>query len=139
MITEKTDMTSMQPYLLRALFDWITDNGLTPYLLVNADYNDETEVPRQYVEDGKIILNISPTAVQGLTLDDDWVSFRARFSCQQTSVYFPTPAVLAIYARENGKGMFFQAEEEAKNSEEIAPPPPPRPPRRQKPVLRLVK
>ncbi|MEN8216531.1 MAG: ClpXP protease specificity-enhancing factor [Pseudomonadota bacterium] len=136
-------MTSKQPYLLRALFDWITDNGLTPYLLVNADYNDETEVPSQYVEDGKIILNISPTAVQGLTLDDDWVSFRARFSGQQTSVYFPTPAVLAIYARENGKGMFFQAEEaeEAKNSdEETAPPPPPkRPPRRQKPALRLVK
>jgi len=133
----------MQPYLLRALFDWIVDNGLTPYLLVNADYNDETEVPRQYVEDDKIVLNISPTAVQGLTLDDDWVSFRARFSGQQTSVYFPTLAVLAIYAKENGKGMFFQAEgvEDAKNSEEVAPPPPPpkRPPRGQKPVLRRVK
>ncbi len=127
-------MTPMQPYLLRALFDWIVDNGLTPYLLVNADYDDETEVPRQYVEDGKIVLNISPTAVQGLTLDDDWVSFRARFSGQQTSVYFPTLAVLAIYAKENNKGMFFQAEEV-----EEAAPPPPRPPRGQKPVLRRVK
>jgi len=128
-------MIPMQPYLLRALFDWVVDSGLTPYLLVNADYSDEVEVPRQYVEDGKIVLNISPTAVQGLTLDDDWVSFRARFSGRETSVYFPTVAVLAIYAKENGKGMFFQAE----GVEEPPPPPPRRPPRGQKPALRLVK
>ena len=131
-------MTSTQPYLLRALFDWITDNGFTPYLLVNADYNDEIEVPRQYVEDGKIVLNISSTAVNDLTLDDEWVSFNARFSGEQTSVYFPIPAVLAIYAKENGKGMSFQADQigEAKNSDHA--PPAPKPPRG-KPVLRLVK
>lgn len=104
-------MTSTQPYLIRALYDWLTDNGLTPYLLVNADYNDEVKVPQQFVEDGKIILNIQENAVQGLTLDNDWISFRARFSGNQFSVFIPTPAVLAIYAKENGEGMFFKPEE----------------------------
>jgi len=104
-------MTSTQPYLIRALYDWITDNGLTPYLLVNADYNDEVEVPQQFVEEGKIILNIQENAVQGLTLDNDWISFRARFSGNQFSVFVPAPAVLAIYAKENGKGMFFKPED----------------------------
>lgn len=103
-------MTSTQPYLIRALYDWLTDNGLTPYLLVNADYNDEIAVPRQFVEEGKIILNVQENAVQGLTLDNDWISFRARFSGSQFSVFIPTPAVLAIYAKENGKGMFFKPE-----------------------------
>lgn len=130
-------MTSMRPYLLRALYEWIVDNGLTPYLLVNADY-EEVEVPRQYVEKGQIILNISPMAVQGLTLDNKWVSFSARFSGRPFSVFVPTPAVLAIYAKENSKGMFFQPEE----ADETPPPPPktpPRPPRRSKPILRRVK
>ncbi len=130
-------MTSMRPYLLRALYDWIVDNGFTPYMLVNADH-DNVEVPHQYVENGQIILNISPRAVQGLTLDNEWVSFTARFSGRPFSVFVPTIAVLAIYARENGKGMFFQPEE----TDETPPPPPespPKPPRRQKPVLRRVK
>ncbi len=104
-------MISTQPYLIRAMYDWITDNGLTPYLLVNADYNDEVEVPQQFVEDGKIILNIKENAIQGLSLDNDWISFQARFSGNQFSVFIPTPAVLAIYAKENGKGMFFKPED----------------------------
>jgi len=128
-------MTPMRPYLLRAMHEWIMDNGLTPYLLVNADH-EEAKVPRQYVEDGKIILNISPTAVQGLTLNNDWVSFRTRFSGQPFSVFVPAIAVLAVYAKENGKGMFFQPEE---SDEQTAESPPPRPPRRSKPVLKLVK
>ncbi len=130
-------MTSMRPYLLRALHDWIVDNGLTPYILVNADY-EGVQVPHQYIENGQIILNTSPMAVQGLTLDNDWVSFTARFSGRPFSVFVPTAAVLAVYAKENGKGMFFQPEE----SDETSPTPPetpPRPPRRQKPVLRRVK
>ena len=134
-------MISMRPYLLRALYDWIVDNRLTPYLLVNADY-EKVEVPRQYVEKGQIILNISPMAVQGLTLDNDWVSFSARFSGRPFSVFVPTPAVLAIYARENSKGMFFQPEENENEPDETPPPPPkspPRPPRRSKPILRRVK
>ncbi|RKZ86690.1 MAG: ClpXP protease specificity-enhancing factor [Candidatus Parabeggiatoa sp. nov. 3] len=112
-------MTSMRPYLLRALYEWIVDNGLTPYLLVNADH-DQVEVPRQFVENGQIILNIAPMAVQGLTLDNEWVSFSARFSGRSFSVFVPVLAVLAIYAKENGKGMFFQPEEE----QETSPPPP---------------
>jgi stringent starvation protein B len=153
-------MTSTQPYFIRALYDWITDNGLTPYLLVNADYNDEIAVPRQFVEEGKIILNIQENAVQGLTLDNDWISFRARFSGNQFSVFIPAPAVLAIYAKENGKGMFFKPEDfqdidesnsatakaphgkpvlkdaQALNIDEV--PQSPRPPRG-KPVLKRVK
>ncbi|MDM8560419.1 ClpXP protease specificity-enhancing factor [Candidatus Parabeggiatoa sp. HSG14] len=130
-------MIPMRPYLVRALYDWIVDNGLTPYLLANAEH-EQIEVPRQYVENGKIILNISPQAVQGLTLDDDWVSFSTRFSGRAFSVFVPTSAVLAIYARENGKGMFFQEEPEDGSEPELSPPPQ-KPPRRGKPTLKLVK
>ena len=103
-------MTSMQPYLLRAVSEWIIDNNFTPYLMVNALY-ENVKVPQQYVEDGKIILNISGTAVQGLILNNECVSFNARFSGKPLSVYIPNPAVLAIYAQENGKGMFFKPED----------------------------
>lgn len=110
------NMTSMQPYLLRAFYDWIVDNGLTPYMLVNAEYED-VAVPQQYVENGQIILNLSPTAVQNLILDNDLVSFSARFSGQPFSVYVPIEATLGIYAKENGKGMFFQDESPEKEPE----------------------
>jgi stringent starvation protein B len=130
-------MTSMRPYLLRALHEWILDNGLTPYVLVDANH-EKVEVPSQYIENGRIILNITPMAVQGLTMDNDWISFSARFSGKAFSVFIPVAAVLAIYAKENGKGMFFQPEEE---SDETPPPPTPNnpPPRRAKPVLKRVK
>ncbi len=130
-------MTSMRPYLLRAIHQWIVDNGLTPYLLVDATHQ-KVEVPSQYVENGKIILNITPTAVQGLTLDNDWVSFSARFSGHAFSIFIPVPAILAIYAKENGKGMFFKPEEEDTDQ---TPPPnsPPQPPQRAKPILKRVK
>lgn len=127
-------MTLMQPYLLRALHEWILDNGLTPYLLVNAEHA-HTEVPRQYVDNGKIILNIAPSAVKNLNLDNDWVSFSARFSGQPFSVWIPIAAILAIYAKENGKGMFFKPEDQ----EEPTPPPPEPPPPRAKPTLKRVK
>ncbi len=134
-------MISMRPYLLRALHDWIVDNELTPHLLVNAEH-DQVEVPTQYVDNGQIILNISPMAIQELTLNNDWVSFTTRFSGEPFSVFVPIVAVLAIYAKENGKGMFFQGEEYEKEnslSSKLPPPPPKRPPRGSKPVLRLVK
>ena len=131
-------MTSMRPYLVRAVHEWIMDNGFTPYLLVNADL-EQVQVPRQYVEKGKIILNISPRAVQRLTMDNEWISFSARFSGRVFSVFVPPQAVLAIYAKENGKGMFFQDEETAGNQEDSQPPEPPKPPPRAKPVLRRVK
>ena len=121
-------MTSMQAYLLRAVHEWITDNDFTAYILVNADY-EGCEVPREHVDNGNIILNISTTAVQNLVLDNESVDFNARFSGQQVNVFIPIPAVLAIYAQENGKGMSFQAEPEEKK--EISPPP-------KKPTLTLV-
>ncbi|NJO16517.1 MAG: ClpXP protease specificity-enhancing factor [Thioploca sp.] len=128
-------MTSMRPYLLRAIHQWIVDNGLTPYLLVDAT-QPKVEVPGQYIENGKIILNTSPTAVQGLTLDNDWVSFSARFSGRAFSIFIPVSAILAVYAKENGKGMFFKPEE---NTDETPPPTSAPPPPRSKPVLKRVK
>lgn len=113
-------MTSMQPYLLRAFYDWIVDNGLTPHMLVNAETKDMA-VPQQYVENGQITLNVSPTAVQNLILDNDWVSFSARFSGQPFSVHVPIVAVLGIYARENSKGMFFQDEKSVKPEPQAKP------------------
>jgi Stringent starvation protein B len=99
-------MTSSRPYLIRALYDWIVDNQLTPYLLVNADALD-VELPRQHVEDGKIVLNVAPRAVDQLTLGNRIVTFNARFRGTSTAVSIPVGAVLAIYARENGQGMLF--------------------------------
>jgi len=99
-------MTSSRPYLLRAIYDWIVDNGLTPYLLVDATA-DHVEVPQKYVNNGKIILNISPAAVQDIHLGDEEVSFSARFDGQAMSCLAPVTATLAIYAKENGRGMVF--------------------------------
>jgi len=102
-------MTSSHPYLVRAMYQWISDNGLTPYLLVDATVED-CMVPVQHIRDGKIILNIAPMAVNGLVLGDETVTFSARFSGKSESIYIPVEAVLAIYARENGQGMMFAEE-----------------------------
>lgn len=125
-------MTSSRPYLIRALYDWIVDNHLTPYLLVNAEV-EGVEVPPQHVEDGKVVLNVAPQAVRGLELGNDLISFGTRFSGAPTQVRLPTGAVLAIYARENGQGMLFA------ETEPGAPPEPPTgaPPRR--PALKVIK
>ncbi|WP_346352191.1 ClpXP protease specificity-enhancing factor [Oceanimonas sp. AH20CE76] len=102
-------MTPSRPYVLRAFYDWLLDNDLTPHLLVNAEV-PHTEVPRQYVNDGQIVLNISPSAVLGLQMDNETVSFNARFGGQPLQVYIPMAAVVAIQARENGAGTFFPPE-----------------------------
>ena len=104
-------MTSSRPYLLRAIYQWIVDNGLTPHILVNAE-DEQVQVPRQYVEQGKIILNIAPMAVHGLTLGNEDVTFNARFGGTPMDIYVPMGRVLAIYARENGQGMMFGEEED---------------------------
>lgn len=109
-------MTSSQPYLIRAMYDWIIDNDLTPYLLVNAD-NDYAMIPREYVEDGKIVLNINPSAISDLQLGNDYIMFNARFSGKAMEVSVPIVAVLALYARENGQGMTF-------DQSNTMPPPP---------------
>lgn len=102
-------MTSNKPYFIRAIFDWIVDNELTPYLLVNAEYQG-VEVPQEFVNGGQIVLNISPKACRGLHLDNDRILFTARFSGQTTQIFLPPAAVLAIYAKENGRGMEFEVE-----------------------------
>jgi len=99
-------MTTSRPYLVRAINEWILDNEMTPHLLVDIE-GDGVDVPAQQGQNGKIVLNISPAAVEGLNLGNDAVSFRARFGGIATEVYVPVDAVLAIYAKENGRGMVF--------------------------------
>jgi stringent starvation protein B len=99
-------MTSLRPYLIRSLYEWILDNGLTPYLLVDAEQKN-TVVPDQFVQEGRIVLNIRPEAIQGLVLGNSEIAFSARFGGVPMKVAIPVSAVLAIYAQENGKGMIF--------------------------------
>lgn len=112
-------MTSSRPYLLRAFYDWIVDNHTTPYIVVNADL-PQVDVPRDYVENGRIVLNISPSAVRSLLLANDHVEFNARFAGIPYDLYFPVRAVIAIYAKENGRGMVFKEDDE---EDEDEPPP----------------
>jgi stringent starvation protein B len=126
-------MTSLKPYLIRSIYEWIIDNGLTPHLLVNAE-NSHAVLPQQFIEDGKIVLNIRPEAIQGLSLGNEEIQFNARFSGKPMHIVTPIAAVMAIYAKENGKGMIFDQEDE--ESDKI-PPPENNPPT--KPTLRVVK
>lgn len=112
-------MTSSRPYLMRALYEWIVDNGCTPYVVVNAN-RDDVQVPRTYVKDGQIVLNVAPGAVVGFRIDNAAMEFSARFGGVAMQVYAPMSAVLGIYARENGQGMIFEPEENS-------PPEPPAP------------
>jgi len=100
-------MTSTKPYLIRAFNEWILDNQLTPYLLINAEAA-RVYVPKEYVEEGKIVLNITPGIVSALSITDEIVEFDARFSGRLKHIYAPVSAVLAIYAKENGQGMAFE-------------------------------
>jgi stringent starvation protein B len=103
-------MTSSRPYVMRALYEWILDNDCTPYVLVNAEAQG-VDVPRQYVKDGQIVLNISPSAVVNLSIENDAVFFNGRFGGVPVDVYVPVAAVMGIYARENGQGMVFEGED----------------------------
>ena len=103
-------MTSTRPYLVRALHEWMLDNDLTPQVVVDASATD-VQVPRQFVEDGRIVLNISTSAVRHLLLDNEQLEFSARFSGAPFQVHVPINRILAIVARENGAGMSFPAEE----------------------------
>ena len=102
-------MKSSRPYLIRAMHEWIIDCDLTPYALVDANHADVI-IPRDYIEDGKILLNVSPGATQNLNLGNEFVIFSARFSGKAMEVSFPVESVLAIYAKENGRGMMFKDE-----------------------------
>lgn len=102
-------MKSSRPYLVRALYEWIVDNNCTPYILVDATQAG-TQVPRQHVQNGQIVLNISPTAVAALHVANDELTCSARFGGVAMQVIVPMNALLGIYARENGQGMVFESE-----------------------------
>ncbi|MEO7128313.1 MAG: ClpXP protease specificity-enhancing factor [Rhodoferax sp.] len=99
------DSSSTRPYLIRALYEWCTDNGLTPYVAVLVD--ESVQVPREYVKDGEIVLNISFDATSSLKLGNDFIEFKARFAGTAREIMVPVSRVIAIYARENGQGMAF--------------------------------
>ena len=128
-------MTSSRPYLVRALYQWIVDNGVTPYILVDAGIQG-VDVPDQYIQDGKIVLNVAPMAVHNLMLGDDMITFNARFSGKPTDIFVPIEAVLAIYAKENGQGMMFTEEP---NGTDLPPDGTDHDPSPDKPKLHVVK
>jgi len=103
-------MNSSRPYLVRAIHEWILDNNMTPHLLVDID-GEGVDIPAQQGQNGKIVLNISPAAVEALNLGNDAIAFRARFGGIATDVFVPVDSVLAIYAKENGRGMVFSDHE----------------------------
>jgi stringent starvation protein B len=100
-----TDLPSTRPYLIRALYDWCTDNGFTPYVAVQVDHT--VQVPREHVKNNEIVLNISFDATSALKLGNEFIEFRARFGGTAREILVPIGHVIAIYARENGQGMAF--------------------------------
>ena len=125
-------MTSSVPYLLRAINEWIIDNGQTPYLIIDAAVND-TYVPAEYVKDGQIVLNISTSAIRDLVIGDDHAAFSGRFGGVPHEIFAPMEAVMGIVAKENGEGMWFPREEQN-------PEPPPKPAKKAgPPSLKVVK
>lgn len=126
-------MTPSRPHFIRAINEWVVDNKLTPHLLVDV-LKPGVMVPEQYVKDGKIVLNIAPEAVSNLSMTKDWVSFDARFSGVLHRIRIPVLAINAIYAAENGRGMFF--DEDEYDGDDV---PPPEPVEKGTATLRVVK
>jgi len=131
-------MTSSRPYLVRAIYQWIADNGMTPHLLVDVSV-EGVQVPTEHVQNGKIILNIAPMAISGLVLGDTDITFSARFSGKSQSLYIPIEAVLAVYAKENGQGMMFSEDDGAVSATDDGDDPNPDPDKPKRPGLRVVK
>ena len=142
-------MNSSRPYLVRALYEWIVDNDCTPHILVNAEYR-AVQVPEGFATDGQIVLNVSPTAVRHLHMDNEAVSFEGRFSGVAHTLYVPVGDIMGIYARENGQGMVFDPEVPSLEDDELdmeeegldddQPPPGGQPPRPSgRPSLKVVK
>jgi len=138
------DLPPTRPYLIRALYEWCTDNGFTPYVAVKVD--PTVQVPREYVQGGEIVLNISYDATSSLKLGNEFIEFKARFGGQPRDIMVPIGRVMAIYARENGQGMAFPVQEEAHPSggAEAGSPapdddPPTAPAAGQRPALKRVK
>jgi stringent starvation protein B len=134
-------MLSTRPYLIRAIYEWCVDAGFTPHLLVQVD--EHTRVPKAYVNDGQIVLNVGANAVRDLTIDNDWIFFSARFSGASQEIAVPVNRVAAIFAKENGQGMHFEvqgtlAEPAASPEVEKNESPSPEPPKG-RPQLKVIK
>lgn len=110
MSEQELNITPTRPYLVRAIYEWICDNQLTPYLLVDAT-QPHTSVPEQFIQDGQITLNLAPHAVHALHISNEAISFSARFGGVSRDLYVPIYAVIGLYARENGQGLFFDPSE----------------------------
>jgi len=125
MSSKKDGMTSNRPYLLRGLYEWISDNDLTPHVLVDAGVAG-VDVPQHAIQKGKVVLNIAAGATEHLQLDNEAICFKARFSGKPYPITIPMEAVIAIYARENGQGMMFAIEETPGGPGDDGSDPPPR-------------
>ena len=139
---------STRPYLLRAMYEWCVDSGFTPYVAVSAD--ETVQVPREFIKDGQVVLNIGPDATNGLLIGNELLEFKARFAGVVREILVPIDRVIAIYARENGQGMAFPAVPAADKTSRGAAPaspadgdtppePPTTPPSGKRPVLTRVK
>lgn len=124
-------MTSSKPYLIRALYEWLLDNEATPLILVNANH-EQVLIPQSIATDGKVVLNLAPSAVQKLEISNGFLSFSARFNGVAEAICCPVPSVLAIYARENGEGLMFTDDMEMKSDVESKP-------KQHRPGLKIVK
>ena len=109
-MSETTSITPTRPYMVRALYQWIEDNALTPYLMVDATA-EEVQIPREHVQDGRIVLNIASRATGNMSMGNDYINFSARFGGVSQEIWVPLTAVLGIYAKENSQGMFFDPNE----------------------------
>ena len=132
------NMLVQRPYLLRAFFDWIVDSECTPHLIVDA-MQPGVDVPQQFIENGKIVLNIAPRSVTQFSMTDDAVAFNARFSGQPMQVYVPLYAIEGIYARENGAGTMFPEEPAYQALDKAAKPSVDKPTAGKRPSLTVVK
>lgn len=121
MMMNAPDSSSTRPYLIRALYEWCTDNALTPYVAVLVDAS--VQVPREYVKNGEIVLNISFDATSSLKLGNDFIEFKARFAGTAREIMVPVSHVIAIYARENGQGMAFPVSVPASAGDDASRPP----------------
>ena len=121
--TPPSTISPTRPYLVRAIYEWINDNAFTPYLLINAEEKG-VFVPQQYIKDGQIVLNIAPHAVHQLLMDNTAIGFSARFGGVPQQVYVPMRAIMGLYARENGQGLFFDVNEYAQETDDDTNPSP---------------
>lgn len=140
-MSDSETLTPTRPYMVRALYQWIEDNELTPYLMVDATAKN-VQVPKQYVQDGRIVLNIASRATGNMTMQNDFIHFNARFGGVSQEIWVPLSAVMGIYAKENSQGMFFDPSEYEyyqPEAESEAPAAAPKPKRDNKAGLKVLK